>query len=726
MNDMNNLTQSVGNAASSVTNLFQVRTSIESQRIASEIQKANYDFIQRTKLIPGDPNRIVANNDGTGVYWRDALDEHNGKVSDLINSTKWGSVKGAVSRAVEPISQQFGIQQADAYAGQEIAAAQSDWMVSKQNIASTIDSPEKLDQFLADADNENKTIGLFDTVSWNNQVKPSLDAMAASSLYNLSVNSPRVITPAQSDSEVAKSSGYTKMVEALGIEQAAFVASAPEGTEAITAPADYDSAKKYIMDSKYSASQKRQAIAALEEQSKGQTEQFNDMVKALVTDREESGTVDVDAVFNMIQNSGLVNTSARNAAISKLMGYETKKFGAELDSISGSYYSAHSENERSALVAAAQKEVRDLVASKPSYWAQSEAGQKIIEAKQQEIASWELKEGADSAADQTYRLFGDLAAIKNANDLGANPVNLMFMVQGTENEAKRIGETMGYTSAYPSFVNQAADVHKALAERFGDENKLDMANRTTNVLLGYLSKDQQKQVYEALKDPKKMDPDMAVFMDSFGKDVLATLSRDDLKTDKERDAVLMQLATKYKGKDLWKQMTTAPAEKSKEGVFGNTALNDGGKILKEVVSGNTEYGRKDTLSGEFRLTPSVAPKLEQLSQSGGQLLKEMYGFTPVINMQTKSGLPETTLPARDGKPPVLLTMTQIEDNGKNRPVWKGSDGSIIYFDKQPSQAEREVADAAATAKKAAELKLSYQQGQAAQAAAKITRPTSAK
>ena len=95
-------------------------------------------------------------------------------------------------------------------------------------------------------------------------------------------------------------------------------------------------------------------------------------------------------------------------------------------------------------------------------------------------------------------------------------------------------------------------------------------------------------------------------------------------------------------------------------------------------------------------------------------------------MQTKSGLPETTLPARDGKPPVLLTMTQIEDNGKNRPVWKGSDGSIIYFDKQPSQAEREVADAAATAKKAAELKLSYQQGQAAQAAAKITRPTSAK
>ncbi len=151
LSDMNALTQSVGNAANSITNLYNVRKDLETKRIASQVQAKQYDIMKRVNLPLGDPARISFSQDGGGTYFRDVLDQYDKETQELVGSSKWESVRGAVSSALQPMTQNFSLKIADAYAAQEVEKAQVDWTVKLDNDLAIAGSLEEIEKIKADA-----------------------------------------------------------------------------------------------------------------------------------------------------------------------------------------------------------------------------------------------------------------------------------------------------------------------------------------------------------------------------------------------------------------------------------------------------------------------------------------------------------------------------------------------------------------------------------------------
>jgi len=261
LSDMNALTQSVGNAANSITNLYRVRTDLESKRIATQVQKKNYDFIMRTKLKPGDPNRISFSEDGSGEYWREALDKHNQEVSSLVDTTRWEGVKGAVESYLQPMTQGFSLQIADSYAAQEVEKAQVDYAVAFGNELSMAQNEEQVEEVKSRYRGIQTSDEIYEPAKFEPMFNQMADAAQANVLFKRAVSSPAVAgeyTPDSSD---------------------------PEGKVTAEKPANTASALAVIAASTATPAAKKQAAAAVESYAKQQTAEFEDIIKNNLTNR---------------------------------------------------------------------------------------------------------------------------------------------------------------------------------------------------------------------------------------------------------------------------------------------------------------------------------------------------------------------------------------------------------------------------------------------------------
>jgi len=308
LSDMNALTQSVGNAANSITNLYNVRKDLETKRIASQVQAKQYDIMKRVNLPLGDPARISFSQDGGGTYFRDVLDQYDNETQELVGSSKWESVRGAVSSALQPMTQNFSLKIADAYAAQEVEKAQVDWTVAFENELSMAGSEEQVETVKAKYRSMQTKDEIFEPEKFEPIFNQRADSAQANVVLRRAISSPSVA--AREADPVPDSSD-------------------PSGGASSEKPANTASALDVIANSKATPSAKKQAADGVAAKEKADTAQFKEWRSNMISDRIKAGE-DVESErlrSQIVQNGGFVNSAEKDAAIAELDAYDMKKVG---------------------------------------------------------------------------------------------------------------------------------------------------------------------------------------------------------------------------------------------------------------------------------------------------------------------------------------------------------------------------------------------------------------
>jgi len=128
ISDILSLTQAFGQFSESVTRLHNTRVQVETAAKSAIINKANYDFMQRFNLNPGDPNRISLDKGDTN-YWRDALKDYEGQVETHLGSIKNLRVQNAVRQNLQSSSQDFALKLSNVVAAAEVQRTQEQFIV---------------------------------------------------------------------------------------------------------------------------------------------------------------------------------------------------------------------------------------------------------------------------------------------------------------------------------------------------------------------------------------------------------------------------------------------------------------------------------------------------------------------------------------------------------------------------------------------------------------------
>ena len=128
LSDILSLTQAFGQFSNSVVQLHNTRVQVETAAKSAVINKANYDFMQRFNLNPGDPNRISL-DEGDQNYWRTALQDYEGQVETHLGSIKNPRVQNAVRQNLQSSSQDFALKLSNVVAQAEIQQTQEQLIV---------------------------------------------------------------------------------------------------------------------------------------------------------------------------------------------------------------------------------------------------------------------------------------------------------------------------------------------------------------------------------------------------------------------------------------------------------------------------------------------------------------------------------------------------------------------------------------------------------------------
>ena len=131
LSDILTLTNAFGQFTNSVVQLHDTRVQVETASKAALINKANYDFMQRFNLNPGDPNRISL-DEGDPNYWRTQLESHNQQVEGFLGSVKDKNIQNGVRQQLAGSTQNFALQLSNVLAGAEVKRTQESFEVGLQ------------------------------------------------------------------------------------------------------------------------------------------------------------------------------------------------------------------------------------------------------------------------------------------------------------------------------------------------------------------------------------------------------------------------------------------------------------------------------------------------------------------------------------------------------------------------------------------------------------------
>ena len=687
LSDMNALTQSVGNAANSITNLYNVRKDLETKRIASQVQAKQYEIMKRVNLPLGDPARISFSQDGGGTYFRDVLDQYDKETQELVGSSKWESVRGAVSSALQPMTQDFSLKIADAYAAQEVEKAQVDFVVAAQNDYAIARTPEEVAAIAARNNEMQKNMEIFRPADYETKVRPMEDAANARVIFNQAVSSPQKVARGAVDSSPDSSDPDPAHYEK---------------------PADEASARAVIAAAPVSAAAKQQANAALDGLVKSKTAEFKDFIKGNLTDRKEDGNVDQQAVAMALQDSGFVDRTTVQAAKTEFQGYLFKRNEKYLDSLSMDLYSM-TPDEASVAAAQSKKEL-EAWASENKEYMNTDPGWAAVETKMQELNSFINKDRASGAADKSAALYlsflkGDLSAIfaeSESTGTGSDKLRLSKIV-GIQVQARKyvekqaaLGVDQGVlATAYNGFMSEFDSKYKQVSdnmkEQIGATNEnTDRYYRTMNVVLSNAS-EKQLEYYnkQSLLPAKEQDINFRIAKDTFDRQVGVLMANMDKMTVAEQDAAAIALSwtfADYTNKIFKNELD----DMSKKKVFSSPE-DEVASVFTGIDSGRTVASIYDSRSGQNVKTPYVSNLVEQGAKMGVEALSSKLGIEPGLITQKidpKNGDIELVakVTSQYGKSKTTATRTfslnGVEDGNKNRLVLVDkASGEKIYIDK---------------------------------------------
>jgi len=696
LSDMNALTQSVGNAANSITNLYNVRKDLETKRIASQVQAKQYDIMKRVNLPLGDPARISFSQDGGGTYFRDVLDQYDKETQELVGSSKWESVRGAVSSTLQPMTQDFSLKIADAYAAQEVEKAQVDWTVALDNELAIAGSLDEVEKIKANAIAYQTQMELFNPAKFQAVITSRFDSASAGLLYKEALTRPSVAA-VEGKSAKPVSDNTDPMARTGGVEAVA------------EQPANKASALSFVAESKASPAAKKMASESIESYSKQQTADFKEWWKLNVTDAKDDGNAQVEAGRQAIANAGFVDKSVVSGAATELQGYEWKQNEAGVNAILDSFYERFTDAGRDSLIPDAQKMVNEYVKSKPSGWSESAQGQAFIKQTSKEIASWEMKdeEGNDIAS------FGmQLYDLKRAFDIGSG-FSLPLLTVKADNLAREVWkkavETNDYSGAM-SMLNQiesvTAGINAKIKETYGLAGEFNISSQenATNQFLGSLDQKTQDIVRKEVKRSQEygtpLDPQVSKFLSEANDYTVATMTNIGKMSEKDRDSAMQQYRLRIA--DMGRKAILGQGKPDEKGIV-STDIDKATQTLQKLDG--QDLAATNAMTGESAEGSSVQrASIDLLTARGYQFLSGIgaKSITPIeSNSANKQFKVEKT--GQGGKvSTITYTLKTNTSGGKVRPVLVGSDNSILFIDgkltpEQQKAVDKQLAEKAANA-----------------------------
>ena len=688
LSDMNALTQSVGNAANSITNLYNVRKDLETKRIASQVQAKQYDIMKRVNLPLGDPARISFSQDGGGTYFRDVLDQYDKETQELVGSSKWESVRGAVSSTLQPMTQDFSLKIADAYAAQEVEKAQVDFVVAAQNKYALADTLEKVAEIAARNNEMQKNVGIFRPADYETKVRPMEDTANARVIFNQAVSTPQKVARGVVDSFPDPSDPDPAHYEK---------------------PADEASARAVIAAAPVSAAAKQQANTALDGLVKSKTDAFKDVIKGNLTDRKIDGNVDQQAVSMALHDSGFVDRATVQAARTEFQGYLFGRNDIYLDTLVRDL-SAMTPEDASREAVNQKRVLESFIADKSnSEYLNTSPGEKEVGDTMRKINAF-IKDGDDgSDKDKTALLefagyrgdFIKIAAESESTGIGNDKGRLEKMVGVLAKTERRMKELLAegvdpgvlasaYNGVLGEYNAQYQKVSDNMKQQIGaTDEKADTYRRALETVVSKLSPKQQDYYHKQIMLPvKDRDPNFTLAKDGFDRVVSTMLTNmDQMSPAEQRETGLaLSLTVADFTNEIFKNKID---ERAKDRV-GKPPEDEIARLFTGIDSGKYTASIYDTRSGTNVGLPYLANLTEQGMKMGVEALSSKLGIEPGLITQKidpKNGDIEldANVTSQYGNSKTVskrtFSLNGVTDKGKNRLVLvDNKSGEKIYID----------------------------------------------